>query len=127
MENLASCAPYQNSPHCRIGCNRAPKIVAFFLLFGCKSAKNFDVRLQPVFPFFTRILSLFGQVHVSIKRAILPENLESYLMQRYLLSRKCLYILWLPFCMSLKFSLKTRMNAFRLPNLFNQIQPGAFI
>ena len=98
-----------------------------FPVIWLQKRKNIWRAFATCFPIFSRILNFFGQVLVSIKRAILPENLESYLMQRYLLSRKCLYILWLPFCMSLKFSLKTRMNAFRLPNLFNQIQPDAFI
>ena len=34
--------------HCRIGCNHASKIVAFFLLFGCKSETFFGARLQPI-------------------------------------------------------------------------------
>ena len=34
--------------HCRIGCKRAPKNIAFFVLLGCKSATFFGARFQPI-------------------------------------------------------------------------------
>ena len=42
------CKRQNDTAHCRIGCKRTPKIVAFFLQLGSKSATIFGARLQPI-------------------------------------------------------------------------------